>query len=60
VEELAAQLAQLAGADRLRDIGVAEDRLDTCADAAAQRPELQLTPPPADAAELRGLYREAW
>jgi alcohol dehydrogenase class IV len=60
VEELAAQLAQLAGADRLRDIGVAEDRLDPCADAAAQRPELQLTPPPADAGELRGLYREAW
>jgi alcohol dehydrogenase class IV len=60
VEALAAELAGLAGAARLRDIGVAEDRLDTCAEAAAQRPELRLTPPPADAAELRRLYGEAW
>jgi alcohol dehydrogenase class IV len=60
VEELAAELAGLAGAARQRDIGVAEDRLDSCADAAAQRPELGLTPPPADAAELRRLYGEAW
>jgi alcohol dehydrogenase class IV len=60
VEELAGQLGEIAGAGRVRAIGVAEDRLETCADAAAQRAELHLTPPPADAAELRRLYGEAW
>jgi len=33
--------------------------LDACADAAAERPELGLTPPRADRAELRTLYGEA-
>ena len=29
-------------------------------EAAAQRPQLKLTPPPADADEIRALYRAAW
>jgi hypothetical protein len=33
--------------------------LDACADAAAERPELDLTPPRADRAELRALYGDA-
>ena len=32
----------------------------TARDAAAQRPQLKLTPPPADAAELLALYEAAW
>ena len=58
--ELARDLARRAGAERLRDIGVAEDRLEACVQAAAQRPQLELTPPAADADEIRALYREAW
>src|ERR671928_304218 len=57
---LAAELADRAGARRLRDIGVAEDGLEACAQAAAQRPELARTPPAADAAEILALYRAAW
>jgi alcohol dehydrogenase class IV len=58
--DLARELAQRAGAERLRDIGVAEDRLDEVAETAAQRPQLAVTPPPADAAEIRELLRAAW
>ena len=58
--ELARELARRSGAERLRDIGVHEDRLEACVDAAAQRPQLKLTPPPATADEIRALYREAW
>jgi len=39
---------------------VAEEALERCAQAAAQRPELQLTPPAADAAELLTIYGRAW
>jgi alcohol dehydrogenase class IV len=60
VEELAGRLGALAGAGRLRDAGVAEDRLAACADAAAVRPELAFTPPAASAQEIAGLYRAAW
>jgi alcohol dehydrogenase class IV len=60
VETLARRVAAAAGADGLRHIGVAEDALERCAQAAAGRPELALTPPPADAAELLAVYRQAW
>jgi alcohol dehydrogenase class IV len=60
IEELAVRLAALAGASRIRDLGVERDKLDECAAAAAPRPELHLTPPPADEAELRGIYEAAW
>jgi alcohol dehydrogenase class IV len=58
--EIARDLARRAGAERLRDIGVDESRLEDCVEAAAQRPQLKLTPPPADADEIRALYRAAW
>nr|WP_228431252.1 iron-containing alcohol dehydrogenase [Baekduia soli] len=57
---LAEKLARRAGANGIRRLGVPEDRLDACADAAAGRPELDLTPPRADRDELRALYGEAW
>ena len=53
-------LARRAGAERLRDIGVDESRLEDCVEAAAKRPQLELTPPPADADEIRALYQAAW
>ena len=52
--------ASCVGATRLRDLGVAHDVLAQCADAAAERPELDLTPPRADRAELLALYEGAW
>ena len=45
---------------RLRDLGISHDVLAECADAAAERPELDLTPPRADRAELLALYEGAW
>lgn len=57
---LARRLAELAGADGIRSIGVEQDRLPDCARAAAQRAELDLTPPRADEAELLDLYERAW
>jgi alcohol dehydrogenase class IV len=57
--DLAAMLAGRAGAARLRDLGVEADVLDRCADAAAGRAELDLTPPRADRDELRALYEAA-
>lgn len=60
VETLARRVAAAAGADGLRHVGVAEDALEHCAHAAAQRPELGLTPPAADADELLAIYRHAW
>jgi alcohol dehydrogenase class IV len=59
VEAVAADLARRAGASRLADSGVDEADLDRCADAAAQRAELDLTPPRADRDELRALYAAA-
>jgi alcohol dehydrogenase class IV len=59
-EALAARLAAIAGAERLRDLGVSDDQLAHCAEEAATRPELALTPPPADRAELLELYRAAY
>ncbi len=60
VEGVARRFAAMAGAARLRDIGVAEAALEACAQAASQRAELALTPPPAGPRELGELYREAW
>ena len=58
--DVAARMCRLVGATRLRDIGVSRDVLAECADAAAERPELDLTPPRADRAELLALYEGAW
>ena len=57
---LATDLAARANASRLRDIGIDEQQLDDCADAAAARAELDLTPPRADRDELRALYAVAY
>lgn len=57
--DVAADLARRAGATHLTDLGVTPQQLDACAAAAAQRPELALTPPPADEAELRALFEAA-
>jgi alcohol dehydrogenase class IV len=58
--QLARRLAGLAGADGIRRLGVAQEKLADCARAAAQRAELQFTPPAADEAELVALYEGAW
>jgi alcohol dehydrogenase class IV len=57
--EAAARLCALTGHTRLRELGVEPDDLDTCADIAAERPDLDLTPPRADRAELRAIYEHA-
>jgi len=57
--EVAARLCALTGATALAEVGVDADALDGCADAAAERAELDLTPPRADRAELRALYDHA-
>ncbi len=57
--EVAARLCTLTGATTLSAVGVDGDALDRCADAAAERAELELTPPRADRAELRTLYDAA-
>ncbi len=56
---LATDLARRAHASRLRDLGVDDATLDTCADAAAQRAELDRIPPRPDRDELRSLYAAA-
>jgi alcohol dehydrogenase class IV len=56
----AAALTARTGATRLRDVGVSEAQLAECAEAAARRPELAHTPPPADRSELLALYESAW
>ena len=58
--EIAATLCARTGATRLGELGVDASALDACADAAAERQELDLTPPRADRAELRALYEGAW
>jgi alcohol dehydrogenase class IV len=57
---LASDLAHRAQASRLRDLSVDARVLDTCADAAAERAELDHTPPRADRDELRALYGAAY
>jgi alcohol dehydrogenase class IV len=56
----AARLCALTGAVRLRDLGASVVDLDACAQVAAQRRELENTPPRAHATELRALYAAAW
>ncbi len=60
VPEAAARLCGLTGVTRLRELGVAADALDACAEVAAARRELANTPPAADVGELRELYGAAW
>ena len=57
---LATDLARRARSSRLRDHGVDEAALDTCADRAAERAELDHTPPRADRDELRAIYAAAY
>ena len=54
----AARLAALAHAQRLRELGIAADALPRCADVAAERAELDATPPRADRAEVLRDLRE--
>jgi len=60
VEPLARDLAARAGAERLRDLGVARDVLAGAAEAAAARDDLDRTPPRAARDELLELYEAAW
>ncbi len=57
---LATELARRAGAVSLRELGVDEATLDSCAAAAADRAELDATPPRPDRDELRALYAAAY
>jgi len=57
---LADRLARLTGTPRLRDQGIDRGALAACAAAAAQRAELDLTPPRATEEELRAVYDAAW
>jgi alcohol dehydrogenase class IV len=58
--QLASRLAARAQTVRLRDLGVTEQLLDSCADAASSRAELDLTPPRAERDELRTYYAAAY
>lgn len=60
VEDAATRIAEVAGAERLSDIRLEESVLAVCAAEAAKRPELDWTPPRADAAEIERIYRAAW
>jgi alcohol dehydrogenase class IV len=57
--EVAARLCALTGATTLGALGLTHDDIVACADAAAERAELDLTPPRADRAELVALYDAA-
>jgi alcohol dehydrogenase class IV len=57
--EFAGALCARTGAVRLGELGIDDAKLDECADAAAERAELDLTPPRADRAELRTIYDNA-
>jgi alcohol dehydrogenase class IV len=57
--EVALAICRRSGATTLTELGVTAEQLDACADAAADRAELQLTPPRADREELRALYADA-
>ena len=57
---LATGLARRAQASRLRDLGVDQATLDTCADTASERPDLDNIPPRPDRDELRALYAAAY
>jgi alcohol dehydrogenase class IV len=57
--KVAARLRERTGATSLRDLGIDEAALDRCADVAAERRELDHTPPRADRAELWSIYHAA-
>jgi alcohol dehydrogenase class IV len=57
---VAARICALTGATHLAQLGVTADQLDACADAAAGRAELELTPPKADRDEIRAIYASAF
>ncbi|MDA0140441.1 iron-containing alcohol dehydrogenase, partial [Solirubrobacter deserti] len=59
VVEVALRIRAYTGAAGLRELGVDPAVLPECADAAAARPQLQLTPPAADRAEILALYERA-
>jgi hypothetical protein len=56
---VAGRLCELTGSTSLRELGVSPEQLDECADRAAERGDLDLTPPRGDRAELRALYEHA-
>jgi alcohol dehydrogenase class IV len=56
---LARRLLDRSGLAGLREFGVSDAQLESCAQEAAERAELSMTPPPADLEELRALYRAA-
>jgi alcohol dehydrogenase class IV len=56
----ATRLRDRAGLAGIRDTGVEREALARCADAAADRPELELTPPRATRDELLEIYEAAW
>lgn len=61
VVAFAERIRGLTGVTRLRQVIDGDQSvLDRCADQAVQRPELHMTPPPADRAEILELYRAAW
>ncbi len=56
----ASRLRERSGLAGVRDLGLEHEALATCADAAAQRPELDLTPPRATRDEILEIYEAAW
>jgi len=59
VGEDLADIARRIGTPTLTQLGVDASVLPSCADAAASRPQLRGTPPPADRAEILALYESA-
>jgi alcohol dehydrogenase class IV len=57
--DVAQWLAELTATTTLSGAGVSEAQLDRCAEEAAGRPELHLTPPPLERDQLRALYERA-
>jgi maleylacetate reductase len=55
-----AELARLAGYERLRDLGVPEPELPVVAEAVAERPGAKANPRPASPAEIADLLRGVW
>jgi alcohol dehydrogenase class IV len=60
LHSIAGRLGARAGPSRLRDHGVLAEQLAECADAALERSDLQLIPPPPDRDEVLALYEAAW
>jgi alcohol dehydrogenase class IV len=57
--EIAAGLCELTGATGLQELGVTPEQIAECAAVAAERSDLDRTPPRADRAELQALYEHA-